>query len=90
MLEALANGVPVVQPEHGAFPELIEATGGGLLVEPGHAEALADALEALADDSARRIELGTTGRRKVPALFGPARMAGQSIDLFTRMIQAHR
>ena len=35
VLEALANGVPVVQPRHGAFPELIEATGGGLLVEPG-------------------------------------------------------
>ena len=50
----------------------------------------ADALEALADDSARRIELGTTGRQKVHELFGPARMAGQSIDLFTRMIQAHR
>ncbi len=90
VLEALANGVPVVQPEHGAFPELIEATGGGVLVEPGHADALADALEALADDSARRIELGTTGRQKVHELFGPARMAGQSIDLFTRMIQAHR
>ena len=34
VLEALANGVPVVQPRHGSFPELIEATGGGLLVEP--------------------------------------------------------
>ena len=32
VLEALANGVPVVQPRHGSFPELIEATGGGLLV----------------------------------------------------------
>ena len=34
VLEAWANGVPVVQPRHGSFPELIEATGGGLLVEP--------------------------------------------------------
>jgi glycosyltransferase involved in cell wall biosynthesis len=34
VLEALANGVPVVQPKHGSFPELIEATGGGLLVNP--------------------------------------------------------
>ena len=32
VLEALANGIPVVQPRHGSFPELIEATGGGLLV----------------------------------------------------------
>ena len=34
VLEALANSVPVVQPRHGSFPELIEATGGGLLVNP--------------------------------------------------------
>ena len=34
ILEAWANGVPVVQPRHGTFPELIEQTGGGLLVEP--------------------------------------------------------
>ena len=31
-LEALANGVPVVLPAHGTFPELIDAVGGGLLV----------------------------------------------------------
>ena len=34
VLEALANGVPVVQPSHGSFPELIGASGGGLLVTP--------------------------------------------------------
>ena len=40
-LEAMANGVPVVVPRHGSFPEMLEETGGGLLVEPGSAEALA-------------------------------------------------
>ena len=35
VLEALANGVPVVQPSHGSFPELIEVTGGGILVAAG-------------------------------------------------------
>src|SRR5690606_19695116 len=39
VLEALANGVPVVEPSHGAFPEMITATGGGVLVEPGNPEA---------------------------------------------------
>ena len=90
VLEALANGVPVVQPEHGAFPELIEATGGGVLVEPGQADTLADALEALADDSARRIELATTGRQRVHELFGPGPMAQKSLELFTRMMESHR
>ena len=44
LLEAMATGVPVVQPRRGAFPEIIERTGGGLLVEPDDAEALADGL----------------------------------------------
>ena len=90
VLEALANGVPVVQPDHGAFPEMIAATGGGVLVEPGRPEVLADALEALIDDSSRRIELATTGRNRVHELFGPERMAQRSLELFTRMVDARR
>ena len=33
VLEAWANGLPVVLPAHGAFPELVASTGGGLLVD---------------------------------------------------------
>jgi glycosyltransferase involved in cell wall biosynthesis len=65
VLESLANGVPVVLPAHGAFPELLEATGGGVLVEPGSIDALAVAIEALLRDPARRRELGRRGREAV-------------------------
>ena len=65
VLEALANGVPVVQPRHGAFPELLAATGGGLLVDPQSPEALAKGLRSLMDDPARRKELGRKGREAV-------------------------
>src|ERR1017187_3339313 len=41
LLEAMAGGVPVVQPRRGAFPEILEATGGGLLVEPDNPASLA-------------------------------------------------
>ena len=61
-----------------------------MLVEPGQADTLADALEALADDSARRIELATTGRQRVHELFGPGPMAQKSLELFTRMMESHR
>jgi glycosyltransferase involved in cell wall biosynthesis len=47
LLEAMACGVPVVQPNHGAFPEIIEKTGGGILVEPDNAASLADGLNRL-------------------------------------------
>src|SRR4030095_7203187 len=69
VLEALANGVPVVQPRHGAFPELIEATGGGLLVDPESPEDLARGIEILLRDPERRRELGRHGREAVHERF---------------------
>jgi glycosyltransferase involved in cell wall biosynthesis len=75
VLEALANGVPVVQPRHGAFPEMIEATGGGRLVDPGNAQALADALEDLLTDPEQRYTLGATGQINVREQYNPRVMA---------------
>ncbi len=63
VLEALSAGVPVVQPRHGAFPEWIEATGGGLLVDPLSPEALAAGIRQLVDDPELRRRLGEAGRR---------------------------
>ncbi len=65
VLEALAAGVPVVQPEHGAFPELLDSTGGGLLVPRNDAPALARELAALLSDESRRRQLGEEGRQGV-------------------------
>jgi glycosyltransferase involved in cell wall biosynthesis len=47
MLEAMAAGVPVVATRVGGTPELIESGASGILVPPGQARALADALAAL-------------------------------------------
>ncbi|MCH7990003.1 MAG: glycosyltransferase family 4 protein [Planctomycetes bacterium] len=82
VLEALANGVPVVQPRHGAFPELIEATGGGLLVEPDDPRDLANSLEELLTDSKRRMELATTGRKNVFEKNGLNPMALATLAVF--------
>jgi glycosyltransferase involved in cell wall biosynthesis len=65
VLEALANGVPVVQPRHGAFPEMIEATRGGLLVKPGDPQDLARGILELVADSPRRRQLAVAGREHV-------------------------
>jgi glycosyltransferase involved in cell wall biosynthesis len=54
----MANGVPVVEPRHGAFPEIIARTGGGVLVPPDEPAALAEALHGLIADRDRAIELG--------------------------------
>ncbi|MBX3437387.1 MAG: glycosyltransferase family 4 protein, partial [Planctomycetaceae bacterium] len=80
ILEALANGVPVVQPAHGAFPELIDATGGGLLVEPKSPPALADALERLLDDGHMRRQLGAAGHAGVRNHFTLDHMVRSTFD----------
>lgn len=75
VIEAIASGVPVVQPRHGAFPELIEATGGGVLCEPDDPKALADALEALILNGQQREKLISSGTSKVRSEFTAMRMA---------------
>jgi glycosyltransferase involved in cell wall biosynthesis len=75
VLEALACGVPVVLPDHGAFPELIEATGGGALCRPNDPADLARALEELLGEPARLAELGRRGRQAVLEKFTAGGMA---------------
>ena len=75
VIEALAAGVPVVQPRIGAFPELLEATGGGVLCEPSNAQALADAIRELLLDPERAGALGKAGRRVVSEKFSAEAMA---------------
>ncbi len=76
--EALAQGVPVVLPRHGAFPEWIEATRGGLLVEPDHPEELARALARLMDDKPLREKFGCQGRDSVVESFTDHVMADET------------
>ena len=85
ILEALANGTPVVQPAHGAFPELIEATQGGLLFEPGNVDELVAKWESLLLDSDQRVQLGVTGQRNVRNSYSVAAMAEQSLNLFEQI-----
>jgi glycosyltransferase involved in cell wall biosynthesis len=75
VLEALANGVPVVQTRQGSFPELIELTRGGLLVNPGDSHDLAAALRRLLDDPTQRTQLGLQGQEAVHRRFHAQAMA---------------
>ncbi len=81
LLEALATGVPVVEPRHGTFPEVIEKTGGGVLFEPGSARDLADRLIELQGDAPRRRELGERGRAGVLRHYSAARMAERTLEI---------
>jgi len=75
VLEALAAGVPVVQPAHGAFPEMLSKSGGGLLVPPHDSRRLADAWQNLLTDEAARRSLGQQGALAVHGRFHAQAMA---------------
>ena len=80
VLEAMACGIPCVQPSHGAFPELIETTGGGLLVPPGDPDALAEAWGTLLRDDAMRTDLAGKALAGVREHYGMGAMASRTID----------
>jgi len=86
LLEAMANGVPWVQPRHGAFPEMHEKTGGGLLFEPGDVRSLAEQLLLLARDPEQAATLGRRGAEGVRREYTSARMAERTLEVFASVI----
>ena len=85
LLEAMAHGVPVVQPRVGSYPEIIAATGGGILCEPANPAALAAGLAELLRDPARARKLGETGRQAVAEKFSVEAMSRQVEDILERV-----
>ncbi len=81
VLEALACGKPVVQPNHGAFPELLDSTSGGVLFEAHSADSLADQLAELVRDANRRSDYGWVGQQSVFAKHTAKAMAEATIEL---------
>ena len=76
LMEAMACGVPVVQPRVGAFPEIVETTGGGLIVD-ADPRALADGFAALKRNPDLAESLGDAGAKGVREHYSVERMADQ-------------
>jgi glycosyltransferase involved in cell wall biosynthesis len=86
VLEALATGVPVVQPRHGSFPELIEKTGGGLLVNPKDPQDLARGLRQLLDNPSQRHEMGRKGKVAVHQYHSADMMAQKTLEVYAKYL----
>ena len=69
LTEAMASGIPVVQPALGAFPEIVNTAGGGVIYEPNTPEALADAWTKLLDDPSKIEQLSNEARASIEAHF---------------------
>jgi glycosyltransferase involved in cell wall biosynthesis len=86
VLEALANAVPVVLPDHGAFGEVVRITGGGLLHEPQNPEALAAALRHMLVNPAQAAEFGVRGQQVIKREFEATVMAKRTLDLYRDVV----
>ncbi|PYT15876.1 MAG: hexosyltransferase [Acidobacteria bacterium] len=84
VLEAMAAGVPFVQPRHGVFPEIVEKTGGGILFEPGDPKALAEALLTLIRNRELRAEYARKAHAGVRAHYRVEQMAERTAAIFAR------
>jgi glycosyltransferase involved in cell wall biosynthesis len=65
LLECMVSGIPVVQPALGAFPEIVELSGGGVIYQENTPEALARALEKLLSDPDEMDRLSRIGKAGV-------------------------
>ncbi len=82
LLEAMACGVPVVQPGRGAFTEIVEKTDGGLLVEPDSPESLAKGILEVYREPALGERLGLSGFENVRQHYSVARMADRALEVY--------
>jgi glycosyltransferase involved in cell wall biosynthesis len=86
LLEAMANGVPVVQPRRGAFTEIVERTGGGLLVEPDDIDSLAEGLYTLWKDPGRTEVLGERALAGVRQHYTVGQSAQRLLDVYEEVL----
>jgi glycosyltransferase involved in cell wall biosynthesis len=82
LLECMASGVPVVQPRRGAFTEMVEKTGGGLLVTPDDPDAMAEGLHRLWSDRALSAQLANKAFAGVRAHYTVAASATRLLEVY--------
>ena len=81
LLEAMAAGIPLVQPNCGAFTEIIQKTGGGILVEPGNPHALAQGILDIWEDPELRMKLAERAYHGVRSHYSISQMTQKSFKL---------
>ncbi|MCX6304908.1 MAG: glycosyltransferase family 4 protein [Bacteroidetes bacterium] len=86
-VEALASGVPLVQPQLGAFPEIIHASRGGVLYHPNTTESLAFALSDLLTDPFRLEHLSRAGRKSVEDEFDCRKLTKKMVEVYEKVIR---
>jgi glycosyltransferase involved in cell wall biosynthesis len=87
-LEAMERARPVIASAVGGLPEIVADGETGIVVPPADAEALAEAIGALAGDLTRAGEMGAAGRARALEEFTPERCVERVEALYERALAA--
>ncbi len=85
LIEAWASGVPAVQPRHAAFPELMQRSGAGMIVDPDP-NALAAGLESILSDPRGLTAMRGRARAAVEEQFNSDVMTDEILKVLTAAI----
>jgi len=85
-IESLACGVPLVQPALGAFPEIIEATKGGVTYAPNNSENLAKKLEEVLSDPEKLKLMSKQGRENVEKHFNSRILIRKMMKVYEKVV----
>lgn len=84
-LEAMASGVPLVQPELGAFPEIIGITGGGVVYHPNNPDVLSATLAEVISDAENLKKMSKSGHKNVAEKFDCGKLTTKMIDIYCKI-----
>lgn len=90
LLEAMASGIPIVEPNRGAATEIVDTTGGGILVEPNSPDALAEGIWELWSNPEHRRACSAAGYEGVRAHYSGARMAERAMEVYREIVDRAR
>lgn len=85
-IESLASGIPLVQPKLGAFPEIIEASGGGVIYQPNTAEVLAQKLAEVLSNPEQIKLMSINGRKSVEEKFNTKILIKKMIEVYESVV----
>ena len=81
-IEALASGIPLVQPNLGAFPEIVKNSGGGVIYHPNTPEALASKLDETLSDPFNLHRMSQAGRKAVEEQFDCGKLTSEMLKVY--------
>jgi glycosyltransferase involved in cell wall biosynthesis len=89
VMEAMAQGKPVIAAAVGGLPELVENNSTGFLFAPGDFESLSQQIRALSSDRLLRRRLGQNAKEKAFSEFSADRHYSSLMEVYESTLRKH-